>query len=324
MSQAREISQALAIRVSALAPHLLPNGKRAGNYWQAGDVYGNSGSSLYLNLVGEWKGHWRDAATHEHGDLLDLIAIQQNISLAEAIAVARELIGDHNLSRTTLPSENDTSERDKIKSANALWARTISLTTPQAVHGRTYLEARGLSVVELSDLRFMPSAWVWENDTKHSLPALVGAVRKNQQELIAVHRIFLHPSEPRHADLEEPKRALAPLTGGACWLRPHESCLIIAEGIETAISVGMAFPAAALAAGITGYHMSMMEVPTCYQQIMIAADNDEAGLIAAESFTKRMTERKVITVLPRLKDFNDDLQADGLEVLKANIKRQIP
>src|SRR3546814_2148735 len=61
--------------------HYLSNGSRAGRYWLVGDVQNSKGRSLYVRLDGPLAGpgavgKWADAATGEHGDLLDLIRLR--------------------------------------------------------------------------------------------------------------------------------------------------------------------------------------------------------------------------------------------------------
>ena len=52
----------------------LPQGRKLGRYWVAGDLDGARGRSLFVRLRGPGvPGKWTDAATGQHGDLLDLI-----------------------------------------------------------------------------------------------------------------------------------------------------------------------------------------------------------------------------------------------------------
>ncbi len=72
----RAASRAIA---EAVCRHYLSNGRREGRYWLVGDVDNTPGRSLYRAPAGARDrpgaaGKWTDAATGEHGDLLDLIA----------------------------------------------------------------------------------------------------------------------------------------------------------------------------------------------------------------------------------------------------------
>ena len=329
--RANSISQKLAARVYEIASRLLPEGKRAGNYWQAGDVHGAAGTSLYLHLEGDGRGQWRDAATGEGGDLLDLIAAQRGVSIGEAMPIAEEILGESPQNPSQKPVEAHKASKPRVdtkKSAISLWARSRYIMTSYGLQGQAYLAKRGIEIKDgIADLRFHKGAWLKADDgNRLILPAIIAAVRNGQGDIIAVHRTFLDPEKPIKAQIAEPKRALGPLTGGGCWLRSEGDVLIVAEGIETALSVGMAFGGAALAAGISAHHLTAMEIPPSFTRIMIAADNDDAGRLAAENLTLRLKENgvgEVKTVHPRLKDWNDDLQADGLSQMKERINKQM-
>ena len=77
-SQASEVARRLADCAEAVCRYYLSNGRRHGRYWIVGDVANTPGRSLYVRLHGPPTGRgaagkWTDAATGEHGDLLDLI-----------------------------------------------------------------------------------------------------------------------------------------------------------------------------------------------------------------------------------------------------------
>ncbi|EOX5328276.1 hypothetical protein ACPSUF_004518, partial [Shigella flexneri] len=50
-----ELSDLLWAQVDRVAPHLLPNGKIEGHEWVAGNVNGDKGNSLKVNLIGKKK-----------------------------------------------------------------------------------------------------------------------------------------------------------------------------------------------------------------------------------------------------------------------------
>src|SRR5277367_1906838 len=82
--QAAVLAQALARHAEAVCRYYLPNGRRHGRYWLVGDINDTPGRSLYVRLAGPdhgpgAAGKWTDAATGEHGDLLDLIAANRSL-----------------------------------------------------------------------------------------------------------------------------------------------------------------------------------------------------------------------------------------------------
>src|SRR5262252_4758489 len=81
---ASELARRLARDAEAVCRHYLSNGRRQGRYWLVGDVTNTPGRSLFVRLTGPESGKgaagkWTDAATGEHGDLLDLIALSMGL-----------------------------------------------------------------------------------------------------------------------------------------------------------------------------------------------------------------------------------------------------
>ena len=73
---ATEIAAALSIRAEDVCRRYLPRGRKQGRYWTVGDTSGAKGRSLFVRLAPPGiPGKWTDAATNEHGDLLDLIRL---------------------------------------------------------------------------------------------------------------------------------------------------------------------------------------------------------------------------------------------------------
>ena len=87
-------SALLAQRAEAVCRQYLPQGKKQGRYWCAGDARGARGRSLFVRLGPPGTpGKWTDAATGEHGDLLDLIRLATGCaSLRETLAEARRFL----------------------------------------------------------------------------------------------------------------------------------------------------------------------------------------------------------------------------------------
>lgn len=88
-----EVSKMLASRVESVAEMLLPRGKRLNGHWVAGDISGSPGESLKIETHGQHAGHWKDWASDEKGDLLDLWSKVRGVSLPEAYRQARQHLG---------------------------------------------------------------------------------------------------------------------------------------------------------------------------------------------------------------------------------------
>src|SRR5262249_22485138 len=97
-SQAAELARRLARDAESVCRHYLSNGRRQGRYWLVGDVTNTPGRSLFVRLTGPESGKgaagkWTDAATGEHGDLLDLIALSMGLDrLCDALDEARAFL----------------------------------------------------------------------------------------------------------------------------------------------------------------------------------------------------------------------------------------
>ncbi|WP_210405435.1 hypothetical protein [Rhodophyticola sp. CCM32] len=92
------IAQRLGRDTEAVCRHYLSNGRKQGNYWIVGDTDNAPGRSLYVRLTGPVSGKgaagkWTDAATGEHGDLLDLITANLKLSsLSDTLDEARRFL----------------------------------------------------------------------------------------------------------------------------------------------------------------------------------------------------------------------------------------
>jgi hypothetical protein len=97
-SQAAELARRLARDAEAVCRRYLSNGRRQGRYWLVGDVANTPGRSLFVRLTGPDSGKgaagkWTDAATGEHGDLLDVIAMTMGLDrLRDVLDEARAFL----------------------------------------------------------------------------------------------------------------------------------------------------------------------------------------------------------------------------------------
>jgi len=83
----------LADQAERTAKHLLPNGKKQGHEWKAGNVEGERGDSLSVCIAGEKSGLWADFATGEAGDMLNLWQKAHGLSLKETLTEIKGWLG---------------------------------------------------------------------------------------------------------------------------------------------------------------------------------------------------------------------------------------
>ena len=92
-----ELSRRMAEQAADIAALLLPGGKRSNREWKVGGVDGEPGESLSVCIGGQKAGVWKDFASGEGGDLLDLWCAVRGLSLAEAMVDAKQHLGIRDL-----------------------------------------------------------------------------------------------------------------------------------------------------------------------------------------------------------------------------------
>jgi putative DNA primase/helicase len=148
-----------------------------------------------------------------------------------------------------------------------------------------YLHSRALELPPEDVLRFEPRA---RHPNKMELPAMRAAVRDSSGKIIALHSTYLRADGAGKAAIDPVRSTLGNTRGGAVHLFPAASSLILAEGIETALSAAvlLGFPAwAALSAGNLS---SSIVPPSDVREIIVAVDNDVPGRKAAHEAAARL------------------------------------
>ena len=173
---AASVAAALAERAEAVCRHYLPYGCRRGRYWVAGDLDGGRGRSLFVRLAPPGTpGKFTDAATGEHGDLLDIVRHRVNApTLRAALDEARTF-----LARPTAPTAGSHDTYDATEAARRLWRRCRAI---DGTHAEAYLHARGLARCHFPALRFHPALFCRDDGGMRRLPALVAAVTTDAGE----------------------------------------------------------------------------------------------------------------------------------------------
>ncbi len=102
--------------------------------------------------------------------------------------------------------------------------------------------------------------------------------------------------------------------------------LLIGEGVETVLSLAGILRSAGMVAALSASHLAGFILPGWVRHLLIARDNDPAGLHAARKLASRAAGSGInVSILrPVLKDFNADLRLLGKDVLAANLQRQWP
>ena len=311
---AADTAARLAERAEAVCRTYLPNGRKQGRYWCAGDARGARGRSLFVRLARPGvPGKWTDASSGEHGDLLDLIRIATGAaSLRDALAEARRFLA---LPVTPSPSSDDA--YDRTDAARNLWRRCRPI---ENTHAEAYLRARAIQTGRFPALRFHPSlAYRDAAGRWRRYPALVAAVTGNDGTLEGVHRTWLDPDRPVKAPVARPRKALGHVHGRAVRFGQWDSgsTLLVGEGIETVLSLVTASPDTIAAAALSAGSLGSFVPPPELSRLLIAQDSDGQGERAALRLQLRCTRLGIASavIVPQGNDFNNDLVTLGRERL---------
>jgi hypothetical protein len=327
ISAAADLARRLARDAEAVCRHYLSKGRRSGRYWIAGDAMNTPGRSLYVRLQGpEYgpgaAGKWTDAATGEHGDLLDLIALNRDLHrIGEAMIEARSFLAlprpAANISRRSPPASGSPEAARRLFHAGRPVPGTLA---------ETYLRARGiLGPLDWPALRFHPSVYhrAFEDAPLELWPALLAAVTALDGTITGILRTWLDRCRPAKAPLADPRRALGHLLGNCVRFGKATDILAAGEGVETMLALKSVLPLLPMAAGLSANHLAALELPPALRRLYVARDNDAAGAYAAERLRERAAGIDVHELVPVYADFNLDLCRLGPDVLRARIKDQL-
>lgn len=333
---ATDLAHRLSRDVEAVCRHYLSNGKREGRYWLVGDVHNSRGCSMFVRLHDSPKGpagKWTDAATGEHGDLLDII--RKSLGLRDFRDVAEEARRFLKLPRPG-PDVIVKAARPAATAGSQEAARRLfAISSPIAgTIVETYLQRRGIACVRHGgSLRFHPRCYYRpdEHQPTETWPAMIACVTDLDGRITGVHRTWLDPNgfdriRLGKAPIDTPRRAMGDLLGNAVRFGATDDDVLIAgEGIETMLSLRYVLPTLSMAAALSANHLAAMVLSSSVRRLYIARDADAAGDMVQAVLLQRAEDAGIeaIPLSPRLGDFNEDLHVFGLDTLRAALRIQL-
>jgi hypothetical protein len=333
---ASELAHRLGREAEAVCRHYLSNGKREGRYWLVGDVHNSPGRSMFVRLHQSPKGpagKWTDAATGEHGDLLDVI--RESLGLRDFRAVAEEARRFLNLPRSEPEAAVKYARTAAPSGSQEAARRLFAISNPIAgTIVETYLRRRGIVHVHHGgSLRFHPRCY-YRPDGDHpteTWPAMIACVTDLDGRITGVHRTWLDPDGFDHvrlgkAPIDTPRRAMGDLLGNAVRFGAADDDVLVAgEGIETMLSLRCVLPTLPMAAALSANHLSAIVLSPSLRRLYIARDADAAGDVVQAALSQRAEAAGIeaIALSPRLSDFNEDLHVFGLDALRVTVRIQL-
>lgn len=329
---ASELARRLAREAEAVCRHYLSNGRRQGRYWIVGDVRNTPGRSMFVRLSGPEcgpgaAGHWQDAASGEHGDLLDVI--RESCGFVDFRDVAGEARRFLNLPRAE-PRRSPKLVATPVPAGSAEAAqRLFAMSQPiRRTLVETYLGNRGIKAVhDAGALRFHRRSYYRPDDGSptETWPAMIAAVTDLAGRITGAHRTWLAPDGSGKAPIDTPRRAMGGLLGHAVRFGAADHVLAAGEGIETMLSLRCVLPAMPMAAALSANHLAALLLPPTLRRLYIARDADAAGdtAVAALTHCAEAAGIEALVLSPRTGDFNEDLHAFGFSALRAALRIQL-
>jgi hypothetical protein len=327
---ATDLAQRLSRQAEAVCRHYLSNGHKQGHYWHVGDVRNGAGRSMFVRLHDSARGpagKWSDAATGEHGDLLDVIRESLGLlDFAEVAAEARRFLSlPHPEPVPTGRRRGTPAISGSAEAARRLWRIAQPITGTLA---ETYLRRRGITDLHgTCALRFHPNCY-WRPEHEgptETWPAIIAAVTDLDGDITGAHRTWLARDGSGKAPRDPPRKAMGDLLGNAVRFGKAQDVVAAGEGIETILSLRQLLPQMPMAAALSAGHLAAVVFPAQLRRLYIVRDNDPAG----DSARDRLLERAVaagietITLSPMMGDFNEDLTSCGLDALRVRLRRQL-
>lgn len=213
----------------------------------------------------------------------------------------------------------------KMEMARKAWRERRPLH-PSTLAGAYLAKTRALPPPWPSSLAFAPKCYC--GPVRERRPALLAAVAKLSapDDVFAVQRIFLEPPSRKCGDLESPKMSLGPIAGGGVILGDVRDALVIAEGIESALSASRALGLPAVAV-LGASNLPKLEIPDTVRRVVIAPDRDEGGTGErhARALGVELARRGVSVALAwapdGLNDWNDWTMREAAKITEAAYAR---
>ncbi len=327
---ASDLADRLADNAEAVCHHYLSNGRRQGRWWTVGDVHNTPGRSMIVRLKDTDRGRagkWTDAATGEHGDLLDLIARAQGCTpLADTLEEARRFL--------SLPQPEPYEPiRPAPQGSPEAARRLFAMSEPiRGTVAEAYLRTRGIADLrDCTSLRFHPRCYYRGDEAdpadaaRDAWPALIAAATDATGAISGIHRTWLDPSGTAKAPVSTPRRSMGLINGQGVRIGKASSIVAVGEGLETMLSLRVVLPSLPIVAAGSANHLDALLLTEALHRLYVAEDDDPAGRRATASVMARAETVGIeaMRLIPLLGDFNDDLLQLGREALHTALRVQL-
>lgn len=186
--------------------------------------------------------------------------------------------------------------------AKGAWSRSLPIGGTPA---ETYLRSRSITCELPDSLRYLPPELTYLGPTGHH--EMIGKVEGSEGP--SIQRTLL-TADGTKAQCTPNKLMFGKVKGGAVRLSEGPDGLVVAEGIETALSLccGLLEGDYSVWSALSAAGMRALKLPAISGHLIIAADGDKTGIKAARDLSSRAKAlgwRVRIAQPPQEKDFND-------------------
>ncbi len=286
----KEIAAALARDPIRLCRRLLPHGKQVGAEWCVGSIDGEEGQSLKVRCSGEKAGVWADFSGNDKGDLLDLIAARERVSLGKAIIWAKEFLGIQTFTSVVKPK----TYKALVRPPNVKAVKTGPVEEYMTVN-------RKLTPETIKAYR------VAEHGREMAFPSF-----SQDGELLNIKYISID-RDPKGKKMVRQEAGCPPALFGWQAMPPGQREAIITEGqIDAMTWFQLGFPALSMPDGVgnlDGWIDYEWDNLQRFDTIYLNFDNDKAGQEAVAKVAERLGKSRCISVTLKQKDANDALVA---------------
>jgi twinkle protein len=283
----QEISQRLAHDVEAVASMLLPNGKRKGPEYCVGSIGGEDGDSLKVRLTGNKAGLWKDFATGDAGDLIDLWAAVRGMTKKDAFEACREYLG---VSAPVFAAPAKTYARPPKPPASKPKGDVLDYLTRVRQLAPETIDAFKVAATKEDDAIIFPFL--------------------RDGELVNVKHLAL-ARDPNGKKRTWQASNAEPCLFGWDLIPDDTKSIVITEGEIDAMSLYQyGFPALSVNQGAGNHQWIDTDFDRLerFQDIFLWFDNDDAGQKGAREVAARLGIERCRIVGHRLKDANEALQ----------------
>lgn len=345
------VKQRMQAEIVRLIADLGLEGRPRGNVWQGKNPRraDRHGGSFTVWVKGASPGAWRDFASGDKGDVLDLVAYLRGVDRKEALAWAMDRYGLRDLSPEARAAQEEKAfaararaERQareqqlkRRKRAHLMFAKADPFVSETVAR---YLASRGLALPATLETRWCRSFarfewWMGRNaetgEAGPDFPAMVWGFVDAQGRQQACHITYLAPDGSGKAPVEKPKLIWPEHLGlvirvamGETRLDPEAAVkakkaapVVITEGLEDALTIANAAPELRVwcAGSLAGYG-AIADHP-CVSSWIVARDNDwgkpQAAALFERAITRLQSFGKPVRVIASGmgKDFNDQWRA---------------